>query len=414
MRQTELFTKTTKNIPSDEKSVNARLLIKGGFIDKTMAGVYTYLPLGWKVIYKISNIIREEMDAMGAQEILMPALAPKENWKQTGRWEGFDVLFKLEGAGGSKYALGATHEEIITPLAKKFIESYKDLPFAAYQIQTKFRNEPRAKSGVLRGREFIMKDLYSFHINEDDLESYYKKVDVAYKKIYKRLELGEKTYFTFATGGAFSKYSHEYQTITANGEDIIFICEECNVGLNKELVKKDADKKCPLCGNKKLKQEKAIEVGNIFKLKTKFSEAFDLTYKDKNGKDNPVIMGCYGIGISRLLGALVEIFNDERGIIWPEEVAPFKVHLLSLGNDKKVIKAADKLYKDLEKAGVEVLYDDREESAGAKFADADLIGLPIRLVVSEKTLAKDSVEVKKRSEKDIKLIKMNKVATFIK
>lgn len=416
MRQSKLFSKTIKNISAEEKSLNAQLLIKGGFINKEMAGIYSYLPLGWRVIEKISKIVRQEINALGGQEILMPALQPKANWRRTDRWEAMDVLFKLKGSGNKEYALGATHEEIITPLVDKFIDSYKDLPLYAYQIQIKFRDEPRAKSGLLRGREFLMKDLYSFHADEKDLENYYEKIQTAYANIYKKVGIGEKTYFTFAGGGIFSKYSHEYQTITKNGEDIIFICDNCRLAVNKEIVEEEQKNRafCPECDNKKLRKEKSIEVGNIFKLKTKFSKAFDLKYLNKEGQERPVLMGCYGIGISRLLGAVVEVFNDKKGIIWPPSIAPFTCHLLTLGPNPPLVKKSDLLYNKLLEAGIEVLYDERDERAGFKFADADLLGIPWRIVISEKALAKDSAELKRRDSEQVKLVKLDKIISMIK
>lgn len=403
MRQTKLFTKTLKEAPKDEVSLNARLLIRAGFVDKLMAGVYTYLPLGLRVLDKIKNIIREEINAVGGQEILMPALNPKENWEKTGRWSGLDVLFHLEGAGGKEYALGASHEEVVTPLVQKFANSYKDLPVAVYQIQDKFRNEPRAKSGLLRGREFSMKDLYSFHANEKDLDEYYEKVKAAYLKIYERCGLGPLTHVVFASGGTFSKYSHEFQTITEYGEDVIFVCAKCGTGVNKEII--EEQKTCPECGNEKLEEKKSIEVGNIFKLKTKYSSAFDYKYTDEKGEKQTVTMGCYGIGPSRVLGTIVEAHHDDGGIIWPESVAPFQIHLVSLCKDTKDIKQADEIYEALTKSGKEVLYDDRiDATAGAKFADSDLIGIPTRIIVSPKTLEKGSVEIKKRNEKESKYV----------
>ncbi len=403
MRQSRLFTKTLRDAPKDEVSLNAQLLIRAGFVDKLMAGVYTYLPLGLRTLKKIQNIIREEINAVGGQEVLMPALHPKENWEKTRRWAGLDVLFRLSGASEKEYALGASHEEVVTPLVQKFASSHKDLPCAVYQIQNKFRNEPRAKAGLLRGREFNMKDLYSFHKDEKDLDEYYEKVKAAYFKIYQRLGLGDITHLVLASGGTFSKYSHEFQTITEYGEDTVYICEKCGVGVNKEISAEQTV--CPECGGKKLKEEKAIEVGNIFKLKTKYSAAFDYNYIAEDGGKKPVMMGCYGIGPSRVMGAIAEVLHDESGIIWPESVAPFSVHLISLGkNGDEVAKASEKLYNDLAAKGVEVLYDDRDAGAGAKFADADLIGIPKRIVVSKKTLEKDSVEVKMRNKKESELI----------
>lgn len=408
MRASKLFSKTSKNISTEEESVNAKYLIRGGFISRQIAGVYNYLPLGLRVLNKIQNIIRQEMEALGANEILMPAMCQEENYEKTGR-AAMDILFKFEGQGGAKLALNPTHEEVVTPLAQKFIFSYQDLPMAVFQIQNKFRDEPRAKSGLLRGREFNMKDLYSFHADEADLDKYYEKVKVAYFKIYERLGLGDsRTILTYSSGGTFSKFSHEFQTLSEAGEDTIFLCEKCGVAVNKEIIA--TQKTCPLCGNKNLIEKTGIEVGNIFKLKTKFSDAFGFTYKDAAGKEQPVLMGCYGLGPSRVMGALVEVFHDEKGIVWPEAVAPHKVHLLDLGKEPEVMKEAEKLYAELEKAGVETLFDDRERvSAGEKLAEADLLGLPYRVIVSAKTLAEKSVELKRRDEKEARLVGLKKL-----
>jgi len=405
MRQSQLFTKTSKENPSGEVSLNAQLLIKAGFVDKEMAGVYSYLPLGLRVLDKIKNIVRDEMNKLGGQEILMPALHPKENYEKTERWNSIDILFKLDGTGGKEYALGATHEEIVTPLVKKFASSYKDLPVYVYQIQDKFRNEPRAKSGLLRGREFSMKDLYSFHKSQEGLDEFYEKSKETYFNIYKRCGLGDLTHIVFASGGMFSKYSHEFQTVTEFGEDIIYVCEKCGVGVNKEIISEQ--KVCPECGGEKLKEEKAIEVGNIFKLKTKFTDAFDYKYIDEKGQKQQVFMGCYGIGPSRVLGTVVEVHHDEKGMIWPEEIAPFQIHLISLGDEGKV--EAEKIYDKLIEKGVEVLWDDRDMQAGAKFADCDLIGIPKRIVVSKKTLEKNSVEVKMRNSDEVKFVEIDKI-----
>jgi len=403
MQQTKYKIPTLKETPKDADNVSSALLLRGGFIDKLSSGVYTFLPLGLKVLKKIENIVREEMNNIGAQEILMPALHIKEYWEKTDRWQ-IDVMFKTKSKTGQEYGLGWTHEEIITPLAKRFINSYRDLPLYLYQIQTKFRDELRAKSGLLRTREFSMKDLYSFHTDESNLDKYYEKVKNAYFKIYKRLGIGEKTVLAYASGGAFSKYSHEFQTITESGEDEIYLCKKCNIAINKEIIKENPF--CPECKKKDFEIKKAIEVGNIFKLGTRFSKAFNLTYLDKEGKQKEVIMGCYGLGPTRTMGAIVEVMHDEKGIIWPQEIAPFMVHLLFLGKDQKVKKQADKIYLDLQKKGIEALYDDREESAGVKFTEADLIGIPYRVVVSERTLAKDSVGIKRRNKKDEILVKI--------
>ncbi|MDD5489480.1 MAG: His/Gly/Thr/Pro-type tRNA ligase C-terminal domain-containing protein [Candidatus Moranbacteria bacterium] len=407
MKQSQFFSKTQKNAPAGEVSVNAQFLTRGGFVDKLMAGVYTILPLGLRVMKKIEQIIREEIDAIGGQEFEMPALHPKENWEKTGRWSKMDDLYKVKDASGREFALGPTHEEVIAPLMKKFVSSYKDLPFAAYQFQTKFRMELRAKSGILRGREFLMKDLYSFHIAEKDLDAYYEKAKKAYFKIFERAGLKEKTYLAFASGGSFSKYSHEFQTVTAAGEDTIYICEKCQNAVNKEI--KSETPVCPVCGGKKFKEEKAIEVGNIFKLMDKFTKPFDLKVMDADGKEKMLVMGCYGIGLSRLMGTIVEVHHDEKGIIWPESVAPFGVHLISLGKDKE----AEEIYKNLLAKNIEVLFDDRDVSAGEKFADADLIGIPWRVLVSEKSLAAGGVEVKKRKEKTGKVVSKKEIADLI-
>lgn len=399
MRQSELFTKTKREAPRDEEAINAQLLIRAGFIDKLMAGVYTFLPLGLKTLKKIENIIREEMIKIHGQEILMPSLQPKSNWEQTGRWETYDSLFRFASYySKTDYALGPTHEEIVSPLMKKFIFSYKDLPLYVFQIQNKFRDEKRVKSGLLRSREFLMKDLYSFHKDEKDLDDYYEKAKTAYKKIFKRIGIGNLTYLTFASGGTFSKYSHEFQTIAPAGEDKIHLCEKCKVAINEEIIKEQSS--CPECGNKNLNIHKAIESGNIFKLKTKYSTPFNLKYKNEKGEEKDVMMGCYGIGPSRLIGVIVEIYHDEKGMIWPEAVAPFKVHLINLSEKRKA--ESEKIYNALQKNNVEVLYDDRKDiSIGEKFADADLIGVPYRAVISEKTGNK--IEIKKRNEKKTRL-----------
>ncbi|MEK7160930.1 MAG: aminoacyl--tRNA ligase-related protein [Patescibacteria group bacterium] len=412
MRQSVLATKTLREAPKDEESVNAILLTRAGFIDKLAAGIYSFLPLGLAVLRKIENIIREEMLAIGGQEILMPALQPKENWEKTDRWNNFDALLKLKAFGDKDFALGATHEEVVSPLVKKIVLSYKDLPFALFQIQTKFRNEARAKSGLLRTREFSMKDLYSFHAEQADLDKYYEKLTETYTKIFDRCGLGSKTYATLASGGTFSKYSHEFQTENEAGEDTIYVCQKCQLAINKEI--KDENPICPKCQNTDFKETSAVEVGNIFKLGTKYSAPFDLKYKDKDGQEQLVIMGCYGIGPARVMGAIVETSHDERGIIWPKNVAPYQYHLLALGDIEEVKKAADKLYKKLADQKIEVLYDDRSLPAGEKFAEADLIGLPWRLVISEKTLAQDSVEIKKRNEKETKMIKTTEIIKSLK
>jgi len=413
MRQSRLFTKIEKNPPKDEESLNALLLERGGFIHRLMSGVYSYLPLGLLVLKKIEQIIREEMNAVGGQEVLMPALHPLENYIKTGR-ENISDLFHTALGNGSKFVLGQSHEEVVVPLVQHYAHSYKDLPLAVYQIQTKFRNELRAKSGLFRGREFPMKDMYSFHLTEDDFEKYYDVVKKAYIKIFERAGIGGKTYFTYAAGGTFSKFSHEFQMLTPAGEDTIYTCEKCRIAVNDEI--KDVHKNCPECGGALSGPKKAIEVGNIFPLKTKFSGAFGLTVKNEEGKEVPVFMGCYGIGLSRLMGAVAEVCNDQNGLIWPESVAPFSVHLVYLRSDDKNVRAeADKLYEKLTVEGTPVLYDDREDkSAGEKFAESDIIGIPVRAVVSEKTLKSASVELKGRGEKDFKLVKISEIKKYVK
>lgn len=413
MRQSKLFTKVLKDKPRDETSLNADFLLRGGFAYKNSAGVFTYLPLGWRVIQKIGNIIREEMNAIGGQELFMPALVEKKYLNATGRWDvpvGFEAKAKNETS--ASFVLGWTHEEVITEIASKFVSSYRDLPFAAYQIQTKFRNEPRAKSGLLRGREFIMKDLYSFHASEEDFERYYAVVAKAYHKVFERC--GLKAFYTLAAGGDFTvSHTHEFQVLSPVGEDTIFVCESCDYAENKEISKLNDGDKCPKCG-KKVKEEKAIEVGNIFPLGTKYSKSLNLQFTNTDGKREDVIMGSYGIGVSRLLGAVVEASHDERGIIWPETLAPFKVHLLALfGKDDAAVKdLADKTYLELQKNGLEVLYDDRYDiSPGEKFAEADLLGMPNRVVVSERN--KGKLEVKLRTEKEGKPISLTELLKVV-
>lgn len=417
MLQSKLFYKTVKERSAEIEAVSHDLLVRGGFVDQLMAGVYTFLPLGFKVLKRIENIIRRNIEDIGGQEMLMPALSPKENWQKTGRWETLDILFKLKGAGDREYALAPTHEEVVSPLAKKIILSYKDLPIYVFHIQDKFRNELRAKSGILRTREFMMKDLYSFHASQEDLDKYYEKAAKAYDNIFKESGVGKLTYRTLASGGSFSKYSDEFQTLTGAGEDAVYLCKKCYTAINKEIISEN--KNCPKCKNSDYEEKKGIEVGNIFKIGSKYSLPFNLKFRDKDGSEKSVLMGCYGIGLGRLMGAIVEVNHDERGIIWPKAVAPFDVHLISVGESIKVKRATEKIYKDLsrhsrtpslagQKKNIDVLYDDRQEkTAGEKFVEADLIGIPFRVVVSEKTLAKNSVEIKKRGEKQVKLVKIS-------
>ncbi len=408
MLQSKLFYKTTKNKTAGTESISHDLLVRAGYVDQLMAGVYSFLPLGFMVLKNIESIIRRSMEEIGGQELLLPSLHPKENWQKTGRWNTVDVLFKLKGSGDKDYALGLSHEEVVVPLAKKIIFSYRDLPFYVFQIQNKFRDELRAKSGILRTREFLMKDLYSFHATQTDFKDYYEKAAKAYVNIFKECGIGRITYRTLASGGSFSKYSDEFQTITSAGEDLIYICKTCGTAINKEI--KAEYPACPRCKENQFEEKKSIEVGNIFPLGTKFSVPFDLKFTDKDGHDKPVIMGCYGIGLGRLLGTIVEASHDDKGIIWPKSVAPFLVHILQLDTKPKVKKTAQKLYKDLQKEGIKVLYDDREnKTAGEKFGESDLLGIPYRIVISERTLQKASVEFKERGKDTIKLVKLSQV-----
>ena len=413
MLQSKLFYKANKNKTAGVDSISHDLLTRAGYVDQLMSGVYSYLPLGFRVLKKIENIIRQNMIAVDGQELLLPVLQPKENWVKTDRINiEKEILFLMKGNGDKEYILGPTHEEVITPLAKKMIFSYRDLPLYVFQIQDKLRDELRPKSGLLRVKEFIMKDLYSFHATQKDLEEYYERVAKAYVNIYKQCGIGKTTYRTFASGGSFSKYSDEFQTITNAGEDLIYICTKCSLAFNKEI--KAEIPNCTKCGNDQFEEKKAVEVGNIFKMGTRYSTPFDLKFTDRDAVDKPVLMGCYGIGLGRLLASIVEVSNDEKGIIWPKSVAPFLVHLIQIEQNPKVAKAVKKLYADLQKQNIEVLYDDRQKNPGEKFAESDLIGIPYRIVVSERTLAVNSVEVKERNKSSVKLLKISQIIKFLK
>lgn len=383
MRQSKLFGKTRKEVARDEKSINAELLTKAGYIEKHMAGVYNYLPLGLRVFRKVENIIREEMDAIGGQEMLMTALQPKELWQKTGRWDEMsDIMYQFKDGHGSEIGLATTHEEVVTELAKQQINSYKDLPMFVYQIQNKFRNEKRAKSGLLRGREFSMKDMYSFHSDQDDLDKFYKISHDAYIKIYKRL--GLEAFSVEASGGLMSKdFSHEFMVITEAGEDLTVLCKQCGWAQNKEISEVKAGGNCPKCQSKVI-EEKTVEAGNIFRLANKYSSALGLQFTDKNGEKNDVLMGCYGIGLGRVMGTVVEASHDENGIIWTPATTPYHIHLLNLAKTDKTSKRADEIYQKLTEMGWDVLYDDRDISFGKKFKDADLLGICWQLVVSDK------------------------------
>lgn len=411
MRQSELFCRTKKGVPKGVEAISHQYLLQGDFVEQTISGVYRFLPLGLRVHRKIEETIREEMANLGAQEVYLPVLQNKALWRETERWKTIDPpLFKLKDRHQKETALGPTHEEEIVDIVRKRIASYKDLPIYLFQIQNKFRNEVRPTAGLLRLREFVMKDLYSFHRDKKDLIRFYKEVKRSYFKIFKRC--GLKTICVEANPGTIGgELSHEFMVLSESGEDRIFICKKCGFGANLEKVGKI--KNCPNCQGR-LEEKRAIELGHIFYLGIKYSQAMGAKYRDREGKEKLVLMGCYGIGVPRLMAAIVEVHHDEKGIIWPREVAPFNVHLIQIENVKKIKKMAEKLYQDLKNSGIEVLYDDREDvSPGEKFAECDLIGIPIRIVISERTLKQNCLEVKRRSEKKTKLIKFYEITKFL-
>ena len=397
MKMSQLVSKTRKEAPKDETSKNAQLLIRGGYIHKELAGVYALLPLGVRVFENLQKIIKEEMEAIEGQEISMTALQNPETWKASDRWddEKVDNWFKTNLKNDTELGLAFTHEEPIAKMLSDHINSYKDLPKYVYQFQVKFRNELRAKSGIMRGREFLMKDLYSFCATQEDQEAYYEKVKEAYIKIFERCGLGDRTYVTFASGGSFSKYSHEFQTATDAGEDTILVDETSKVGINQDILNDENLKEAGLTKDT-LVEKKTVEVGNIFNLGQKYAEAEGLKFKDEEGKEQTPWMGSYGIGIGRLMGTIVEVLSDEKGIIWPNEVAPYQVHLIVLQNDEDVMEEAQKMYEGLKSNGIEVLFDDRDMSAGEKFNDAELIGIPKSIVVSKRSIEDGNFEVKDR------------------
>ncbi len=404
MRQTQLFTKTRREAPKDEVSKNAGLLIRAGYVYKEMAGVYAYLPLGLRVIKKITDIIREEMNAIGSQEVVLTSLQQKETWEPTNQWDDkeVDVWFKTKLKNDTELGLAVTHEAAITKMMKDFVSSYRDLPSYVYQFQTKFRNETRAKSGIMRTREFVMKDLYSFSRNEEEHNVFYEKSKQAYFNVFNRVGLGDKTFITFASGGMFSKFSHEFQTITDAGEDIIYINRKNNIAINKEVYNEEVLKELNLDGE--FEEAKSVEVGNIFTLSTRFSDALDLAYTDESGEKKKVFMGSYGIGPARVMGTIVETLSDEKGIVWPKSVSPFAVHLIHIpGSEEGKVRAED-VYKKLSDLGIEVLFDDRDSRAGEKFSDSDLIGIPTRVVVSDKNVKEGEeylLEVKDRKTGEV-------------
>jgi prolyl-tRNA synthetase len=411
MRLSQLFTKTRKDAPADEESKNAQLLIRAGFIHKEMAGVYVYLPLGLNVIEKIKGIVREEMNAIGGQEVAMTTLQPKELWEKTNRWDDkvVDNWFKTKLANGTELGVGLTHEEPIVDVLSEYIGSYKDLPVLIYQIQNKFRNELRAKSGLMRGREFIMKDMYTFARNQDEHDKLYEMIAEAYTRVYDRFGIGDITYRTYADGGYFTpRFSHEYQMLSDIGEDTIYVDKDKKIAVNKEVIDDDRLKDADI-DKSKLVEHRAIEVGNIFPLESKYTDALGVFYTDEDGNQQKIIAGCYGIGVSRLMGALAEHFSDDKGLVWPENIAPAKVYLARLGEGEEVVKVADEAYNRLTAAGVEVIYDDRDVRAGEKFADADLMGIPYRLVISERTAQAGKHELKRRTDDNVELLTLDEI-----
>jgi len=413
MLQSKLFPRTKKETPRDAESINHKLLVRAGFIDQLMAGSWTLLPLGWRVVEKINNVIREEMNAIGGQELLMPLLHPKAIWDETGRWDkAKEIMYQMKDESGREYGLAFTHEEIVMDLLRKNIKSYADLPVYLYHFSTKFRNEARARSGILRGREFMMKDLYSAHETEADLMDYYEEVKEAYKKVFTRL--GFEFRVTEAGGGVFTeKNTHEFQVLAEGGEDTIFYCDNCDWGENQEIFKAKAGDVCPKCKKGKIVEAKSIEVGNIFPLGTWFAEKMGVYFTDKDGSKKPIWFGSYGIGPTRTMGAWVEVSHDEKGIIWNGTMSPFNAHLIEVKSSSEQVTGFTKqVYERLEEEGVEVLYDDRDVSAGEKFADADLIGIPVRLVISEKT--GDKIEFKKRNEEKVELLDISQIISKLK
>lgn len=415
MKMSQLATKTRKDAPKDEQAKNAQLLIRAGFIHKDSAGVYAMLPLGLIVLNKIMAIVREEMNAMGSQELLMTSLQRKELWEQTDRWDDkqVDVWFKTKLKNGTEVGLAWSHEEAMTEMMKQFVSSYRDLPRSIYHFQTKLRNETRAKSGIMRTREFIMKDMYSFSRSDAEHNEFYEAAQKAYLRIFDRLGLGEWTYLTFASGGAFAEFSHEFQTITDAGEDIIYVHEGKKIAINEEVMNDEVLAKVGV-KREDLKQVKAAEVGNIFNLGVTKSEPLGLNFADEDGTNKPVVMGSYGIGPARVMGVIVERYSDDKGLVWPKNVAPYDVHIVQIGEDDEVLEATGKLVGELEAAGLTVLHDDRDASVGAKFADADLIGLPVRLTISKRTLETESVEYKERTAEDAQKVKLSEVVAKLR
>ncbi|MES2630900.1 MAG: aminoacyl--tRNA ligase-related protein [Patescibacteria group bacterium] len=410
MRVSQLFTKTLKDAPADEVAKNAQLLIRAGFVYKEMAGVYAYLPLGIRVIENIKQIVREEMNSINSNELIMTGLQRREVWEKTGRWSDdvVDVWFKTRLKDDTELGMGWSHEEPIVEMLKQYVKSYKDLPISLYQFQTKLRNELRAKSGIMRGREFVMKDMYSFHTSAEELQAYYDQVIEAYKRVYDRLGIGEDTYVTFASGGAFTKFSHEFQTITDAGEDIIYLHRGKNIAINEEVID-DAIKELGISRDE-LEKVKTAETGNIFNFGSQKAEEMGLDFVSADDKQHPVFMGSYGIGITRAMGVIAEKFSDEKGLVWPVNIAPYKVYLVSIGN---VTEQATELYEKLQASGVTVLFDDRDERPGAKFADAELIGLPYRITISERLIEQGKLEFTYRNSGETELLTLDELLAKI-
>lgn len=415
MKRSQMFVKTRKDAPADETAKNAQLLIRAGFVHKEMAGVYVFMPLGLRVLENIKQVVREEMNAIGGEEVQMSVLQPKDIFEKTDRWDDtkVDNWFKTKLSNGTELGMGLTHEEPIVDMLSDYLNSYKDLPILTYQIQTKFRNELRAQAGLLRGREFVMKDMYSFSRTQEQHNEIYEKIAEAYVRVYDRLGIGDITYRTYADGGIFTKrFSDEFQMLSEIGEDTIHVDKERKIAVNKEVL--DDERLADVdIDPAKLEECRAIEVGNIFPLETKYTDALGVYYTDSEGKQQKIIAGCYGIGVSRLVGALAEHFADEKGLVWPENVAPAKVYLARLGDDEAVVKAADDLYAELQGKGVEVLYDDRDVRPGEKFADADLMGIPYRVVISSKTIEQSKVELKKRTEDEANLVDVDELFSIL-
>ena len=398
MKRSELFTKTTKTVPADEAALNAKLLIRAGYVHKEMAGVYAYLPLGLRVLEKIKAIIREEMNAIGGQELLMTNLQPKAVWEITRRWDDnvVDIWFKTKMQNGEELGLAWSHEEPILNMLHDYVHSYKDLPVAVYQFQTKLRNELRAKSGIMRGREFLMKDMYSVHATKEDLDRFYNQTIEAYQRIYDRLGIGNLTYVTFASGGAFTKFSHEFQTLCEAGEDWLYLDRERNIAVNEEVLD-DAIQELGL-DRSKLEKLRSAEVGNIFNFGTDKAEQMGITFADSDNTQKPFYYGSYGIGVTRVMGVIAELFSDSRGLVWPDNIAPYRVYLVSIGDNADVLARTTEVYDSLRASGVDVLWDDRPVRPGEKFADGDLMGIPHRVVVSERTMADGVLEYKGRTD----------------